>query len=261
MSMIAAIGFPVIGWVVSKVCDGGVEQVTDILNSTRLQPNEDLERAILTAHFDALAIVLEPFKGPCAINAQSALKERRNQLDEILKDSASFLAEKWQEVAKLPFSSDNEGQMPPEYIDAAVEDMRTLPLNGWEEDEWEEVKKAAAENASTGWSWCFISKFRGAIKAKDSKARRYLQTQLLVGIHDIVQKLDRALEEIGQKLERMEGTLDSVKEDTGEILSWIKSQDNGLKKIEDALGADLEKVIAFANQINMDDVGKKIAGR
>jgi len=215
-----------------NVCDGGYGRIRNIIANRRIDPNHDIEKAILAAHYQALDFVI---KGACsdydldaygadANNARGALKLRRESIaKKDFADRAPALAENWRSVIPDTFP-DEAGALPvvESYLDNALADLKAL--TAWSADSWAKVERAARAE-KTGWAPLFKAKLHEALKSRGPFREIYTQHVL----KDQSDKLDRILDEM-MPAEELRGWMEGVDKKLDELLAISQ-------RIEDMLRA------------------------
>jgi len=180
------LGSGVLGWTLSKFCDQSVlvgkTELQKRLKNKRLDPNHDIERAVLTAHYKALQFIIEHAFSQEDDNRVETYSSRLKTVRDIkfpeifksiqepeLDNLPSALVENWQIVIPTSFEpaaslNDVHKSMPEAYLKQAEADL--LKLAGWSDVEEQALKQWIAE-PEFGWVPSFSACLREQIKIND----------------------------------------------------------------------------------------------
>jgi len=191
------LGGSIVSWGVGKVCDTGF-LTSRAEMQRRLEegpdPNHDIEAAVLTAHYKALAFIVEDTFAQAedkrvADNSARLTHLRSKQgFSRIFEaiDKRDFkglvpsMADDWQTVIPANFEATNgldavHKAVPPDYTEAAKTDL--LSLAGWSKPEQEALTERIAD-PEYGWVPLFSACLREQIKTDDPFRHIYMaQTQ------------------------------------------------------------------------------------
>lgn len=264
---LTTLGTSLIGWGVGKVCDKTVlsshAQMQRRLKQSGLDPNHDIEAAILTAHYKALKFIVEDTfaqKHDKRVQANSArLKHMRGQqgfrriFKEIeTRDFAGLLpamAENWQTVIPANFETvdtltDMHQTIPTPYAAQAKADL--LSLATWTSVETEALSERVI-HPDLGWAPSFSACLREQIKINDPFRHIYmaqLQEHQLAYLDDISSRLAEFLTPdtvLTTAMKRVEAQL-------GKIEIGVEEANARLERIE----AKVDMVVAkghYANEV------------
>jgi len=258
--ILTQVGLAFLGWNVGKACDVGTRNahrtILARLRAGKLDPNHDIERAILTAHYQALEfIVAESVRdggldahGAGVINGRAFLQKRlkqvrKNQISTIAK----YLAADWKGLIPASFDGANTS-VPDTHVTAAIVEL--LRVKGWDDNE-KTILQDLANNPDKGWVTAFSAYIREQLKTNEKF--RHIYTEQVLDGHN--QKLDAILavmpDIVGmqQSLARIEAgqdkadaKLDAMLENQEKLFAMFNPQAKQRGVTEAALRAFIKKL-------------------
>lgn len=252
---ITYLGGSFLSWGLGKFYDQGLlisnAELKKRLLSGELPPNNDIERAILTAHYKALKFIMEKAftqEGNNSLNSQSSAygyMRGSNGFKQIFEriDSGEFsglisnLNEDWQSISSIHLDQTQEltsqyKTIPTDYILRAKSDL--LSLAAWTSTEKNALSKIA-EDAEFGWVPSFSSCLREQIKINDDFRNIFFATNQQHQMESLARieaqlkthlapnrGLAKAMSGVEASFERIEGKVDSIAEDVSQFSSQLK---------------------------------------
>lgn len=244
---LAATGLGVFGWAVGKGCDVSTRKTHEVfvtrLRAGKLDPNHDIERAILRAHYGALQFLVDEtvrmekldVYGAGVNNARQFLNGQIKAVNKKNIDNlAAALAQDWKGLVPATFEG-ADISVPQKHVDAALAEL--LAVNGWDEDE-KQILTSRAYDKTKGWVTAFSAHIRHELK--DNKEFRAIYTAEVLNIHTI--KLDTILDAL-PSLSSLARDVKQVKEVTADTNADVKDI-KAIAENSDARLNDLTNMVA-----------------
>ncbi len=224
-TLLAQTGWGLLGWAAGKGCGAGMRTahnaLLDRLRAGKLDPNHDIERAILRAHYRALeflvreAVENQGFDESAAgvLNGRAFLKKRLKQVESNkIKTLAGYLSADWKGLIPATFEG-QDTRLPENHVDAAIAEL--LAVQGWDEHEKKTLREMAHDN-HTGWVTAFSAHIREQLKTNKEFRAIYTaevlegQTgkldQILAAL-PVLDDIKKTVDVIDARTKRMEATL------------------------------------------------------
>jgi len=217
-TLLAQTGWGLLGWAVGKGCGAGVRTAHNTLmtrlRAGKLDPNHDIERAILRAHYRALEFLVREavdnhgFDGMFddraagVLNGRIFLKKRLKQVEKNkITTLAGYLSADWKDLIPATFEG-KDTSLPKSHVDAAIAEL--LAVKGWDDAE-KRTLRTLAHDTDKGWVTAFSSYIREQLKSK-TKFRAIYTAEVL---DNQTGKLDRILAAL-PSLEAIRKTVDLI---------------------------------------------------
>ena len=214
-TLLAQTGGGLLGWAVSQSCGAGVRSAHNTLmtrlRAGKLDPNHDIERAILRAHYRALeflvreAVKTQGFDDRAAgvLNGRIFLRKRLQDVEKNkITTLAGYLSADWKGLIPATFEG-KDTSLPKSHVDAAIAEL--LAAGGWDEKE-KQTLRTLAHNKDKGWVTAFSSHIREQLKT-NQPFRAIYTAQVLDNQTDKLDQILAALpilDEIRQGIDKIE---------------------------------------------------------
>jgi tetratricopeptide (TPR) repeat protein len=245
---LTALGGNLIGWGLGKVCDKSIlvghAEIQKRLQNNGLDPNHDIERAVLTAHYKSLQFIVEnTFSQEEDMRVETyspRLEHSRghqgfqrifkaiNEGD--FKGLADDMAGDWQTVIPTSFETaqsldDVQQTIPSSYVAQAKADL--LSLAAWTEIEKEALAESA-DHPDLGWVTSFSACLREQIKINDAFRHIFFATNqqhqsvMLADIQEHLKTILKPSVELATAMGRIDAKLDGLGKAVAELPEKIQ---------------------------------------
>ncbi|PHR94295.1 MAG: hypothetical protein COA69_01485 [Robiginitomaculum sp.] len=221
-----ATGTNILSWAIIKTGSIPVRKAHEVflarLREGQLDPNHDVERAILRAHYGALQFLVaeavqihEWGEGePGVHNARLFLTAQLKAVNaKNIEALTASLAKDWKGLVPATFEG-ADISVPETHVDAALAEL--LGVEGWDENE-KQILTHLAYDKTKGWVLAFSAHIRHELK--ENKEFRAIYTAEVLNIHTI--KLDALLEAL-PRLDEIARDVKEVKEITADTNFEVK---------------------------------------
>ncbi len=243
------VGGAFVEWAISKTCDhAGVsahKALSQRLREGKIEPNHDIERAVLRAHYQTLHFIvcngmndglLDDFN-PGAGQARKLLRQRLANIDKAKADElASALSDDWQSVIgqsfDIPTSAKTPGAaaraIPQTHCDAALGEL--LSMTQWTDPERVDVEDLVRDEKH-GWAIAFCGYLHQGLKDNGAFTAIYTQYQLegiarqnkeILAVMAPSPDLQSAMDAMAQVLEKVRDTTTKTHTDVVEIKAMMQ---------------------------------------
>lgn len=253
------LGTGVLGWTLGKFCDQSVlvgkTELQKRLKNKGLDPNHDIERAVLTAHYKALQFIIEHAFSQEDDNRVETYSSRLKTVRDIkfpeifksiqepeLDNLPSALVENWQIVIPTSFEpaanlNEVHKLMPDAYLKQAEADL--LKLAGWSDIEEQALKQWIAD-PEFGWVPSFSACLREQIKINGDFRNIFFATNQQRQMESLA-RIETQLKTHLAPNEALAQAMSRVEESLGRIESGVDEANERLERIEEKIDQTVKR--------------------